>query len=68
MKKAGERCFATNISDALIDRIRLEALRRGVPIQQLVSETLDSGIPKVRIVVDGGGDQQGARNLRGLKS
>lgn len=62
MKLTEKTQFATYLPDELIDQIRIESLRRGVPIHEYMTETLEHVVPKVRIV--GGGEPHRARSLK----
>ena len=41
--------ITAKIRDALADRLRLEALKRGVPIHVVITQALDEAIPLNRI-------------------
>jgi len=51
-RRTDARIFGTALPAGLIDRIHYEAVRRRVPITRLIQDTLDSAIPRVRIVID----------------
>jgi hypothetical protein len=47
------RCIAINLPDPLIDRLRLDAVRKGVTQREIVVAALDHYIPKnLRCVSD----------------
>jgi len=49
------RFWGTNLRNEVIEKLRVEAVRRGISITQLVNQTLDEAIPRCRITVEGGG-------------
>ncbi len=46
------RFWGTTMRNEVIEKLRFEAVRRGITITQLVNQTLDEAIPNCRIVVD----------------
>jgi hypothetical protein len=45
------RPFATLLPSKLIERIKTEACRQGIPMTRLLAETLDEAIPRAHIIV-----------------
>jgi len=52
-KQRDWRFWGTNMRNEVINKLRVEAVRRGITITQLVNQTLDEAIPNCRIVVVG---------------
>ncbi len=46
------RPFGTLLPSGLIERIKLESVRQGIPITRLLANALDAVIPKAHIAAD----------------
>lgn len=68
MRTDGRKIFSIAAPVELIGRIRLESVRRGLPIQELVTEALDNAVPRSRIVLADEPSTRRATKGAGLKS
>jgi hypothetical protein len=60
MKDTNKIHFAAKVPKDLVDRVRLESVRSGRRIQDIVAEALDSAVPHNRVVpvaTKGGGSR-----------
>ena len=58
----GEQTFACRLPIALVQQLRLEAVRSGKTIRSIVTDALNSTLPKIEVVVSERGRR---RNHRG---